>query len=67
MYSLYGKRVAPTSDQLRNVDALVYDIQDVGSRYYTYIWTLVDTMQVLAKEGMELVVFDRPNPLGSKI
>lgn len=66
MYSLYGKRLAPTAEQLATFDTLVYDIQDVGSRYYTYIWTLTYTMEALIKQNKSLVVFDRPNPLGMK-
>jgi uncharacterized protein YbbC (DUF1343 family) len=67
VYSLYGKRLAPTNGQLATIDAIVYDIQDVGSRYYTYIWTLTYTMQALIQYNKTLYVFDRPNPLGSKI
>ena len=44
VYSLYGVRKAPTDDQLRGIDILIYDIQDVGARYYTYIWTLTYTI-----------------------
>lgn len=58
--------MAPTADQLSTFDVLVYDIQDVGSRYYTYIWTLTYTMEALVKQNKSLLVFDRPNPLGSK-
>lgn len=67
VYSLYGKRLAPTADQLATIDVLVYDIQDVGSRYYTYMWTLTYTMEALLGQNKTLFVFDRPNPLGSKI
>jgi uncharacterized protein YbbC (DUF1343 family) len=46
---------------------LLYDIQDVGCRFYTFIWTLTMTIESLAKAGSTLVVFDRPNPLGRKV
>jgi uncharacterized protein YbbC (DUF1343 family) len=49
---------------LRDIDVLVFDIQGVGSRYYTYIWSLILSMKVCAKLGIEVVVLDRPNPLG---
>lgn len=67
VYSLYGVRKAPTSDQLRGLDLLLYDIQDVGTRYYTYIWTLTYTIEALAQSGVELAIFDRPNPLGRQL
>ena len=67
VYSLYGQRKAPTTQQLIGVDLFIYDIQDVGARYYTYMWTLTYTIEVLATKGIMLVVFDRPNPLGRKI
>lgn len=67
VYSLYGSSVeslSPTDSSLEGVDALVFDIQDVGSRYYTYVWTMVLAMRVCARLGIEFVVLDRPNPLG---
>jgi uncharacterized protein YbbC (DUF1343 family) len=67
VYSLYGVRKAPTPDELSGVDMLLYDIQDVGCRFYTFIWTLTYSIESLAKAGKELVVFDRPNPLGRKV
>lgn len=67
MYSLYGVRKAPTDFQLKGVDILIYDIQDVGARFYTYIWTLTYTIEAIAKNNVELVIFDRPNPLGRKL
>ena len=64
MYSLYGKTRKPSAEMLRDVDALVYDIQDNGCRSYTYISTLGMLMQACAEQDKELVVLDRPNPLG---
>ena len=65
MISLYGKRKKPTAEDLAGVDLLVYDIQDVGLRYYTYIYTLAYCMQAADENGLGLVVLDRPNPLGA--
>lgn len=64
VYSLYGKTRKPTPDMLEGVDVLVYDIQDIGSRSYTYISTLGLVMEAAAEAGIEVVVLDRPNPLG---
>jgi uncharacterized protein YbbC (DUF1343 family) len=69
VFSLYGADVeslAPRPEMLRGIDALVFDIQGVGSRYYTYLWTLVLSMKVCAKLGIEVIVLDRPNPLGGE-
>lgn len=66
-HSLYGKDFAsltPTTESLRGLDALVFDIQDVGSRYYTYLATMGLAMQAAAKHGLKFVVLDRPNPIG---
>ncbi len=67
VYSLYGDDAAdlsPNPDWLRGLDAIVIDLQDIGSRYYTYVWTAALTMKVAAAVGIEVVVLDRPNPLG---
>ncbi len=64
VYSIYGKTRKPTPEMLRNIDVLVYDIQDIGSRSYTYISTLGLAMEAAAENDIELVVLDRPNPLG---
>ena len=64
VYSLYGKRLAPTAEMLADVDALVYDVQDVGSRYYTFIYTMLHAMESCAASGRTMVVLDRPNPIG---
>lgn len=65
VHSLYGSRLAPTAAQLANVDVLVFDIQDVGARHYTYVWTMTHCMEAAAAQGIPFVVFDRPNPAGA--
>ena len=62
--SLYGKRLAPQPRALDGLDALVVDLQDVGSRYYTYVWTTVLAMREAARVRLPVIVLDRPNPLG---
>jgi uncharacterized protein YbbC (DUF1343 family) len=67
VYSVYGDSDAkrrPTDDELAGVDAIVYDIQDIGARFYTYESTLGNFLEAAAKSGKEIVVLDRPNPLG---
>jgi uncharacterized protein YbbC (DUF1343 family) len=66
-YSLYGDNRAPKPEQLQNIDVMVCDLQDVGSRYYTFIWTMALAMQVCAKVGKPFFVLDRPNPLGGTV
>ena len=63
VYSLYGAHRSPTAEMLRGVDLLIYDIQDVGVRFYTYISTLYECMKAAAREGIPLIVLDRPNPI----
>jgi uncharacterized protein YbbC (DUF1343 family) len=62
--SLYGPKRKPTKEDLANVDLMVYDIQDVGCRFYTYINVLADVMEACAENGKELLILDRPNPNG---
>jgi uncharacterized protein YbbC (DUF1343 family) len=62
--SLYGAAKAPTQATLANVDVLVFDIQDIGVRFYTYISTMGLAMQAAARRGIPFIVLDRPNPLG---
>jgi uncharacterized protein YbbC (DUF1343 family) len=62
--SLYGNKHKPAAADLKNVDVVVYDIQDVGVRFYTYISTLHYVMEACAENNIPLIVFDRPNPLG---
>lgn len=64
VYSLYGPTRKPTSDMLKNVDVLVFDIQDVGTRYYTYIYTMAYAMQAAAEKHIPFIVLDRPNLIG---
>ena len=64
VYSLHGKHRKPTSDMLKGIDILIYDIQDIGCRSYTYISTLGLAMEAAAENDIEFVVLDRPNPLG---
>ncbi len=62
--SLYGSRKAPTAESLAQLDALVFDIQDIGSRTYTYVSTLGEVMKACAAAKKPLIVLDRPNPIG---
>lgn len=64
LFSLYGNNKKPTSSQLEDVDIVIYDIQDVGVRFYTYISTLHYVMVACAEENKQLIVLDRPNPNG---
>ncbi len=64
VYSLHGKTRVPTPEMLEGIDVLVYDIQDIGCRSFTYISTMGLAMQGAAEQGIEFVVLDRPNPLG---
>lgn len=66
VYSLYGERRAPSVEQLKGIDTLVFDIQDIGCRFYTYISTLRLCMEVAAERGLRFVVLDRVNPIGGK-
>ena len=63
IYSLYGKTRRPTADMLKKIDVLIYDIQDIGSRSYTYVTTLFYAMEEAAKHGIPVIVLDRPNPI----
>ncbi len=62
--SLYGSHKKPTAEDLKDIDVVVYDIQDVGVRFYTFISTLTYVMQACAEQNKELIVLDRPNPNG---
>ena len=64
IHSLYGATQKPTAAMLRDVDVLVFDIQDIGARYYTYPWTMALAMQAAADNDKRFVVLDRPNPIG---
>ena len=62
--SLYGKKKKPSPEDLRDIDLMIFDIQDVGVRFYTYISTLHYVMEACAENHIPLVILDRPNPLG---
>jgi uncharacterized protein YbbC (DUF1343 family) len=67
VHSLYGstlESLTPTPAMLEGIDVMVYDVQDIGSRYYTFVWTMVLAMRACAKAGKAFCVLDRPNPLG---
>jgi uncharacterized protein YbbC (DUF1343 family) len=67
VYSLYGNTRKPRPEMLTDIDALVIDLQDVGSRYYTFIWTLELCMQACHEAGRAMIVLDRPNPIGGHL
>jgi uncharacterized protein YbbC (DUF1343 family) len=70
VFSLYGHDTAsltPTPEMLDQIDVLVYDVQDVGSRYYTFVWTMVLAMRACAAAGKAFIVLDRPNPIGGAL
>src|SRR4029450_6474228 len=64
VYSLYGERRKPTAETLKGIDTLVYDIQDIGCRFYTYISTLGMVLEAAKEHRLRVVVLDRPNPIG---
>ncbi|MDO5302121.1 MAG: DUF1343 domain-containing protein [Tissierellia bacterium] len=66
VYSLYGKTRKPSREMLEGIDVLLYDMQDIGSRTYTYISTLQNAMVAARENGIPIVVLDRPNPLGGE-
>jgi uncharacterized protein YbbC (DUF1343 family) len=66
IYSLYGKRTQPTAEQLANLDTLVFDIQDIGCRFYTYLSTLGNLLEAADTHKKRVVVLDRPNPITGK-
>ncbi|MFH1844192.1 MAG: DUF1343 domain-containing protein [bacterium] len=66
-YSLYGDTRQPTPEQLAGIDTLVIDLQDVGARYYTFIWSVLLCLQACAEAGKRVVVLDRPNPIGGAL
>ena len=65
--SLYGDSLRPSREQLADIDVMLYDIPDVGARFYTYIWTLSHVMEACAQASMPLYVLDRPNPIGGDL
>jgi uncharacterized protein YbbC (DUF1343 family) len=67
VYSLYGETRIPTLKMLQEVETLVFDVQDVGTRVYTFIYTMAHAMQACAQYGRRMVVLDRPNPIGGEL
>ena len=67
IYSLYSETREPTAGMLRGVDVLLIDLQDVGTRVYTYIYTMANCMRAAARHGIHVVVCDRPNPIGGAV
>ncbi len=63
VYSLYGAAREPTPEMLEGLDLLLIDLQDVGARYYTFIWTMYLCLRACARAGLEVVICDRPNPI----
>ncbi|WP_152050879.1 exo-beta-N-acetylmuramidase NamZ domain-containing protein [Tautonia marina] len=66
IYSLYGERRKPSPEQLEGLDALVFDIADIGTRFYTYVSTMGLAMEAAAEAGIPIFVLDRPNPIGGQ-
>ncbi|MFA6434195.1 MAG: exo-beta-N-acetylmuramidase NamZ domain-containing protein [Elusimicrobiales bacterium] len=67
LYSLYGRNQRPSTKMLKGVEALVFDIQDIGARFYTYLTTMAYAMEEAAKNHLEFVVLHRPNPVSGDI
>jgi uncharacterized protein YbbC (DUF1343 family) len=66
VHSLYGETRKPTPDMLQGLDVLLFDIQDIGTRYYTYVYTMALAMEAAGEAGLPFVVLDRPNPVGGE-
>ena len=66
VYSLYSETREPTAEMLRDIDVLVVDLQDVGTRVYTFVYTMANCMRAAARHGVRVVVCDRPNPIGGE-
>ncbi|MGD8867547.1 MAG: DUF1343 domain-containing protein [Gemmatimonadales bacterium] len=67
VHSLYGPTLRPSAEMLEGIDVLVFDIQDIGARYYTYVSTMALSMQAAAEKGIPFIVLDRPNPIGGEL
>ena len=67
VYSLYGETRRPTDAMLKGIDVLIFDVQDAGVRFYTYVTTMAYCMEEAAKQHITFIVFDRPNPLGGSV
>ena len=66
VYSLYSDTREPTAEMLRGIDVLVIDLQDIGARIYTYIYTMANCLRAAARHGVHVIVCDRPNPIGGR-
>ena len=66
IHSLYGDTRRPTEDMLEGIDVLLFDLQDIGARYYTYVYTMAYAMEEAGRRGIPFVVLDRPNPIGGE-
>lgn len=66
VYSLYGKTRRPSPEMLGSIDIMVIDLQDVGARYYTFIWTMALVMEACAQQNKPVIILDRPNPINGK-
>ena len=64
VYSLYSETREPTAEMLAGLDVLVIDLQDIGARIYTYIYTMANCLRACARHGVPVIVCDRPNPIG---
>jgi len=67
VYSLYGQTRRPTPEMLAELDVLLFDIQDVGTRFYTYVWTMNLALEAAGQAGLSFIVLDRPNPIGGEV
>lgn len=67
VHSLYGETRSPPASVLDGIDVLLFDIQDIGTRYYTYVWTMALAMRAAAEHGVRFMVLDRPNPIGGDL
>lgn len=65
--SLYNTQLAPAKEQLAETDIILFDIPDIGSRFYTYLWTMTHVMEACARENKPLVILDRPNPVSGRM
>jgi len=65
--SLYGEKLAPTEEDLQDIDIVLFDIPDIGCRFYTYLWTMTHVMEACATFKKKLIILDRPNPIGASL
>ena len=65
--SLYGDKLQPSAEDLSDIDTVLFDIPDVGSRFYTYLWTLTHVLEACSKQNKKLIILDRPNPISGNL